>query len=398
MDVNGSAMEVDVVNVSPCLASFVDDGTVESHRYFLARKTMLEMLKDRGFAIPNSEIDTTLQEFREKYGQRPDAERLRISAMHRTDLTNKAMSEIWGMSEKDSSILGDVTNWCSVDSLVSGVLCDKKLPSKFKGDLTLLLILWFLALHSFLLVVMSAYTLPSQDPAFGNNLRSAYTLPSQDPTFGNNLRSAYTLPSQDLTLWDSIGLPMEIGGSAEFNKTKLRSQESCCINWLESSAYWKMVLVIFCGPNSVKMNVIRSILSQIMNKESLSRLILIIENPMTNPAMKVVEDSPFKTEIFQITDLLVNITKHVLKPKHELLTNTEKEQLLKKYNLEDKQLPRMSQKDAIARYYGLEKGQVVKVTYSNEIIETHIALTSYFCASRGDGGYSNLLNLTMLLC
>ncbi|KAL3381791.1 hypothetical protein AABB24_001740 [Solanum stoloniferum] len=221
MDVNGSAMEVDVVNVSPCLASFVDDGTVESHRYFLARKTMLEMLKDRGFAIPNSEIDTTLQEFREKYGQRPDVERLRISAMHRTDLTNK-------------------------------------------------------------------------------------------------------------------------------------------------------VLVIFCGPNSVKMNVIRSILSQIMNKESLSRLILIIENPMTNPAMKVVEDSPFKTEIFQITDLLVNITKHVLKPKHELLTNTEKEQLLKKYNLEEKQLPRMSQKDAIARYYGLEKGQVVKVTYSNEIIETHV--------------------------
>ncbi|KAH0731538.1 hypothetical protein KY289_002726 [Solanum tuberosum] len=132
-----------------------------------------------------------------------------------------------------------------------------------------------------------------------------------------------------------------------------------------------------------------------MNKESLSRLILIIENPMTNPAMKVVEDSPFKTEIFQITDLLVNITKHVLKPKHELLTNAEKEQLLKKYNLEEKQLPRMSQKDAIARYYGLEKGQVVKVTYSNEIIETHIALTSYFCASRGDGGYSNLQNLTM---
>lgn len=90
MDVNGSAMEVDVVNVSPCLTSFVDDGTVESHRYFLARKTMLEMLKDRGFAIPNSEIETTLQEFREKYGQRPDVERLRISAMHRTDLTNKA--------------------------------------------------------------------------------------------------------------------------------------------------------------------------------------------------------------------------------------------------------------------------------------------------------------------
>lgn len=43
-------------------------------------------------------------------------------------------------------------------------------------------------------------------------------------------------------------------------------------------------------------------------------------------------------KLFQITDLLVNITKHVLKPKHELLNNEEKEKLLKKYNLEEKQV------------------------------------------------------------
>ncbi|PHU10031.1 DNA-directed RNA polymerase V subunit 5A [Capsicum chinense] len=221
MDVYGSAMDVDGDNFGTCLTSFVDNGTVESHRYFLARRTILEMLRDRGFAIPNSEIDITLQEFREKFGQRPDVERLRIIAMHRNDLTNK-------------------------------------------------------------------------------------------------------------------------------------------------------VLVIFCGPNSVRVNFIRSILAQIMNKESLNRLLLVIENPMTSQATKVLEGSSFKTETFQITDLLVNITKHVLKPKHELLTKAEKEKLLKKYNLEDKQLPRMSQKDAIARYYGLEKGQVVKVTYSSEIIETHV--------------------------
>jgi len=36
------------------------------------------------------------------------------------------------------------------------------------------------------------------------------------------------------------------------------------------------------------------------------------------------------------------------------------------------QLPRMSVKDAIARYYGLEKGQVVKVMYSGEITQSHV--------------------------
>jgi DNA-directed RNA polymerase I, II, and III subunit RPABC1 len=40
----------------------------------------------------------------------------------------------------------------------------------------------------------------------------------------------------------------------------------------------------------------------------------------------------------QITDLLVNITKHVLKPKHRVLTDQEKKRLLKKYNIEEKQV------------------------------------------------------------
>lgn len=63
---------------------------------------------------------------------------------------------------------------------------------------------------------------------------------------------------------------------------------------------WLQVLVIFCGPNAVKVNVIRSILTQIMNKESLSRLILVIQNQMTNPALKAVELFSFKVEIFQV--------------------------------------------------------------------------------------------------
>nr|GEU72822.1 hypothetical protein [Tanacetum cinerariifolium] len=74
----------------------------------------------------------------------------------------------------------------------------------------------------------------------------------------------------------------------------------------------------------------------------------------------------------RITDLLVNITKHVLKPKHRVITDAEKAKLLKKFNLEEKQLPRMSQKDAIAQYYGLEKGQVIEVTYNGEITGLHV--------------------------
>ncbi|WJZ93835.1 hypothetical protein VitviT2T_012741 [Vitis vinifera] len=40
------------------------------------------------------------------------------------------------------------------------------------------------------------------------------------------------------------------------------------------------------------------------------------------------------------------------------------------------QLPRMLQQDAIARYYGLEKGQVVKVIYNGEITGSHVTYSA----------------------
>ncbi|KAL6498514.1 DNA-directed RNA polymerase V subunit 5A [Orobanche hederae] len=208
-------------NFGTCLSSLLDNGSIESHRYYLSRRTVLEMLKDRGFAVPSCEIEVSLEEFRNKYGQMPDVDDLRISALHKDDPSIKTM-------------------------------------------------------------------------------------------------------------------------------------------------------VIFCGQTIVKVNIIRAIGSMIPNKDSLSRLILVVQNKITNQALKAVDLFTFKVEIFQITDLLVNVTKHELKPKHQVLTDQEKQDLLKKYSIDEKQLPRMSEKDAIARYYGLEKGQVVKVTYSGELTQLHV--------------------------
>ncbi|KAL6288747.1 hypothetical protein ACE6H2_006257 [Prunus campanulata] len=47
-----------------------------------------------------------------------------------------------------------------------------------------------------------------------------------------------------------------------------------------------------------------------------------------------------------------------------------------KYKLEDKQLPLMLETDGIARYYGLEKGKVVKVTYRGGVVGS---LKTYRC-------------------
>ncbi|XP_021668255.2 DNA-directed RNA polymerase V subunit 5A isoform X2 [Hevea brasiliensis] len=173
----------DIGSLGRCLSSFVDEGSPESHRYYLSRRTVFEMLTDRGYSVPSSEIDQSLQEFRAIHGQNPDINRLKFSAAYKSD------------------------------------------PSK-------------------------------------------------------------------------------------------------------------RMLVIFCGTGVVKVSSVRVIAAQIVNRGSLTGLILILQNHITNQALKAVDLFTFKVEMFQ--------------------------------------LPRLLKKDAIVKYYGLEKGQVVKVTHTGDITESHV--------------------------
>ncbi|KAK1548969.1 hypothetical protein Q3G72_017217 [Acer saccharum] len=75
-------------------------------------------------------------------------------------------------------------------------------------------------------------------------------------------------------------------------------------------------------------------------RESLQGLILILQSQVTAYAKKEMDKFSFKVELFQLLWML--------------------------------------ETDAIARYYGLERGQVVKVTYSGGIVD---ALETYRCVS-----------------
>jgi len=105
----------------------------------------------------------------------------------------------------------------------------------------------------------------------------------------------------------------------------------------------------------------------ILQKQGIENGIIIYPTSMTPTANKVVNQmNEFNLEAFPEQELLVNITHHILVPQHEVMTAEEKKALLQKYRLKDTQLPRIQLVDPVARYYGLKRGQVVRIIRPSE--------------------------------
>ena len=94
---------------------------------------------------------------------------------------------------------------------------------------------------------------------------------------------------------------------------------------------------------------------------------------MARQKLKETNDSKlFHIEIFEDKELIVNITEHELVPKHIILSDEEKQTLLKKYRLKESQLPKILTSDPVARFLGLVKGQVVKIIRASETAGRYI--------------------------
>lgn len=112
-----------------------------------------------------------------------------------------------------------------------------------------------------------------------------------------------------------------------------------------------------------------------LESNNLKHTIIVYNQSITSFAKQYIDEmiqENIRVEIFKQSELYFNITKHDIVPKHTLLTSREKNELVRTLRIIPTQLPQIKRTDAMAKYMGLVKGDVVKIDRKSEITENSI--------------------------
>ncbi len=70
----------------------------------------------------------------------------------------------------------------------------------------------------------------------------------------------------------------------------------------------------------------------------------------------------------QTKEKRIDVFKNFLVPKHERISDKEKRELLKKYNISNKQVPKILKNDPTVIALGAKPGDMIRITRKNDIV------------------------------
>ena len=101
----------------------------------------------------------------------------------------------------------------------------------------------------------------------------------------------------------------------------------------------------------------------IMKQIDVAHAIIIYKDNATPVAKKIIEESTeMVLELFQEEEVQYNITKHYLVPKHELYCEKGSSNAKKFKEQYSDKFPIILKTDPVCRFYGFNKGDIIKVT------------------------------------
>lgn len=157
-----------------------------------------------------------------------------------------------------------------------------------------------------------------------------------------------------------------------FEKTvgQIILDESCSKIGFTTSNQEKKLLVIF--NDEIKKEIIIKIQKYIKQNECFECIIILTKKDKVTSQVRTLirslEEKGFFYQVFNKSDLKINVTKSNIVPKHILLTKEQKQMVFKNLkckNLDD-ELPEIQKDDPQTRYYGAKVGDVFKIMRLSE--------------------------------
>ena len=136
----------------------------------------------------------------------------------------------------------------------------------------------------------------------------------------------------------------------------------------------RLIVYFYKSEKAVSVDDVKRFATKLGEEKILTGIFITLKelSPSADRLVKEINsESNFYMEHFLISSLVINITHHELVPKHEIVSEDEKQTVLKKYMAKESQLPKILISDPIAKYLGARRGQLIKIMRPSETAGLH---------------------------
>lgn len=136
------------------------------------------------------------------------------------------------------------------------------------------------------------------------------------------------------------------------------------------------ILVYFVSAAKVSVKKIKEIKDLIEeDSRDFYCLILVYKGSITSFAKQFIttDVNNVLVQVFSEKELAFNITKHSLVPAHKLLSEVEKQEVIKRYKTKSKNFPDLLCTDPVSKYHGFVPGNMIQITRKSPTAGTYVS-------------------------
>ena len=142
--------------------------------------------------------------------------------------------------------------------------------------------------------------------------------------------------------------------------------------YIVSSPKDKEKILVWCILNEATVGIaMMNSLYKLLKERKMERAIVITEGRFTHAAKQGAKKK--KVELLPKTFPVFEIFKHTLVPKHEILSEKEKSQLLAQYKIRPYQMPQIKATDPAVKAIGAKAGDLLKIVRKSATAGEHIS-------------------------